>query len=62
MEVNDRVVLVNLIDLVGAVYEKYNPKNTEGTVICIDKRFNPIEVMWDNGIKNSYSEKNLELI
>lgn len=43
-------------------YDKYNPHDLEGTIVSLDGEFSPIIVEWDNKIRNSYVEKNLEVI
>lgn len=43
-------------------YDKYNPCDLEGEVVSLDGECNPIIVLWDNGLRNSYIEKNLEII
>ena len=63
MGVNSRVILKNIADLNCDGYdEKYNPKDVKGTIVSVKGKFNPVIVIWDNGIKNSYNFKNLEKI
>jgi len=50
------------VKCIGFDYDKYNPKDVEGTIISLDGEMNPIIVMWDNGIRNSYIEKNLRVV
>lgn len=38
----------------------YNPIGVEGTVINYNAKYNPIIVLWDNGIRNSYQMSNLK--
>ena len=56
MRVGQRVRCVGFDD------DKYNPKDLEGSIISMEGEFNPIIVLWDNGIKNSYIEKNLRIV
>lgn len=42
--------------------DMYNPRSLIGEVISLDGKYDPIIVMWPNGIRNSYTEKNLEII
>lgn len=42
--------------------DKYNPKDCDGKVVSLDGRFDPIIVEWDNGYRNSYTEKDLEKV
>lgn len=56
MKVGSRVKVIGFAD------DKYNPKDIEGTVISMDGDLNPIIVIWDNGIRNSYVYKNLQLV
>lgn len=55
MKIGDRVLCV------GYPHDKYNPLNIIGTIVSFDGEYNPIIVLWDNGIRNSYTEKNLRL-
>jgi len=51
------------VRLIGTYTEdKYNPKDIEGTIVSITGDYNPILVLWDNGIRNSYVAKSLELV
>lgn len=50
------------VKVVGLPDDKYNPKDLEGTIVSMDGKMNPIIVLWSNGIRNSYVEKNLEII
>lgn len=43
-------------------YDKYNPHDLEGTIVSLDGKYDPIIVEWDNGVRNSYTEKNLEKV
>lgn len=56
MEIGSVVKVVRLED------DKYNPKELEGVIVSLNGRYNPIIVEWSNGIRNSYSEKNLVVI
>lgn len=56
MEIGSVVKVVRLED------DKYNPKELEGVIVSLKGRYNPIIVEWSNGIRNSYSEKNLVVI
>ena len=42
--------------------DMYNPRSLIGEIISLDGKYDPIIVMWPNGIRNSYTEKNLEII
>jgi hypothetical protein len=42
--------------------DQYNPIDVEGTVINFNGKYNPIIVLWDNGIRNSYQMSNLKEI
>lgn len=42
--------------------DMYNPRSLVGNIISLDGNMNPIIVLWINGIRNSYVEKNLEII
>ncbi len=44
------------------VNDKYNPLDMGGTVVSVNGKYSPIIVLWDNGIRNSYIPKNLELL
>lgn len=57
MKVGSRVKVIG-----SFLNDKYNPRDIEGTVVSMEGKYNPIEVLWDNGIKNSYYPKNLELV
>jgi len=46
----------------GFIDDKYNPRGIEGTIVSMDGKMNPIIVLWDNGVRNSYYEKNLVLV
>lgn len=50
------------VKVVGLPDDKYNPKDLEGTIVSLDGKMNPILVVWSNGIRNSYVEKNLEIV
>lgn len=50
------------VKVIGYTNDKYNPHGIEGTVVSMDGKFNPIIVLWDNGIRNSYNFRNLELV
>lgn len=52
----------SVVKVVGLEDDKYNPKELEGVIVSINGRYNPIIVEWSNGIRNSYSEKNLVVI
>lgn len=56
MKIGSKVKVVGLED------DKYNPKGLEGVIISFDGKYDPIIVEWSNGIRNSYSEKNLVVI
>lgn len=56
MKIGSKVKVVGLPD------DKYNPKDLEGEIVSFDGELNPIIVIWSNGIRNSYIEKNLELV
>ena len=56
MKIGSKVKVVGLED------DKYNPKELEGVIVSLKGRYNPIIVKWSNGIRNSYSEKNLVVI
>lgn len=47
---------------VGFENDKYNPTNIEGTIVSLEGEYNPIIVLWDNGIQNSYIENNLRIV
>lgn len=53
---------VRLLGFVSKVPDKYNPKDIEGTIVSLEGEFNKIIVLWDNGLRNSYCEKNLEIV
>lgn len=57
MKVGSRVKVIG-----SFLNDKYNPRDIEGTVVSMEGKYNPIEVLWDNGIKNAYYAKNLELV
>lgn len=59
MKVGSRV---KLLGFVSKKYDKYNPKDIEGTIVNMTAKYNPVEVLWDNGIKNSYQLRNLDLV
>ncbi len=46
----------------GFIDDKYNPKGEVGTIISFEGEMNPIIVLWENGIRNSYQEKNLLIV
>lgn len=52
------------VKITGVEYpeDKYNPRDVEGTIVSVDGKMNPIIVLWDNGIRNSYHYKNLQLV
>lgn len=50
------------VKVVGFADDKYNPRDIEGTIVSMDGDMNPIIVLWDNGIRNSYYPKNLVLV
>jgi hypothetical protein len=52
----------SVVKVVGLEDDKYNPKELEGVIVSLNGRYNPIIVEWSNGIRNSYSEKNLVVI
>ena len=53
----------NRVKVIGAFLDdKYNPIDIEGTIVSVDGKYNPIIVVWDNGVKNSYYPKNLQLV
>lgn len=52
----------SVVKVVGLKDDKYNPKELEGVIVSLNGRYNPIIVEWSNGIRNSYSEKNLVVI
>lgn len=52
----------SVVKVVGLENDKYNPKELEGVIVSFDGEYNPIIVEWSNGIRNSYSEKNLVVI
>lgn len=52
----------SVVKVVGLENDKYNPKELEGVVVSLKGKYNPIIVEWSNGIRNSYSEKNLVVI
>ena len=52
----------SVVKVVGLEDDKYNPKELEGVIVSLKGRYNPIIVKWSNGIRNSYSEKNLVVI
>lgn len=41
-------------------FDRYNPHDLPGKVISNDGKYNPIIVEWSNGIRNSYTENELE--
>ena len=43
-------------------YDRYNPHDLEGTIVSLDGEYSPIIVLWDNGIRNSYTENSLEKV
>lgn len=60
-----RVILDNVKGLYfnnSVKRDHYNPIGVEGTVINFNAKYNPIEVKWDNGIRNSYQMSNLKEI
>ena len=52
----------SVVKVVGLEDDKYNPKELEGVIVSLNGRYNPIIVEWSNGIRNSYSKKNLVVI
>jgi hypothetical protein len=52
----------SVVKVVGLEDDKYNPKELVGVIVSFDGKYNPIIVEWSNGIRNSYSEKNLVVI
>ena len=52
----------SVVKVVGLEDDKYNPKELEGVIVSLNGRYNPTIVEWSNGIRNSYSEKNLVVI
>lgn len=57
-----RVVLDNVKGLYAnnsVKRDENNPIGVEGTVVNFNAKINPIEVLWDNGIRNSYQMSNL---
>lgn len=60
MKIKDVVELISVCDLNSTNGDKYNPYNITGRVVSVTGRYLPIIVLWDNGIKNSYYEKNLK--
>lgn len=42
--------------------DQYNPLGVEGTIVSLDGKYYPIIVKWDNGIRNSYAESQIEKI
>jgi hypothetical protein len=52
----------SVVKVVGLEDDKYNSKELEGVIVSLNGRYNPIIVEWSNGIRNSYSEKNLVVI
>lgn len=57
MKVGQQVKIVN-----HYADDKYNPRNTPGEIISVEGKYNPIIVQWENGIRNSYSSKSLEIL
>lgn len=53
---------VRLLGFVSKIPDKYNPKDIEGTIVSVTGDMNPYIVEWDNGLRNSYCEKNLEIV
>jgi len=60
MRTGQRVTIANLKNLKTDADPIYNPIDMTGTVVNLNGKFNPIEVRWDNGIRNSYYEYNLK--
>lgn len=56
MRVGQRVKCVGFID------DKYNPKDLIGTIISLEGKYNPIIVLWENGLQNSYNIKDLRIV
>ena len=52
----------SLVKVVGLEDDKYNPKELLGVIVSFDGKYDPIIVEWENGYRNSYSEKNLVVI
>lgn len=50
------------VKVVGVPDDRYNPKDIEGKIISFDGKYDPILVEWENGLRNSYVEKNLIVI
>ena len=42
--------------------DMYNPRSLVGNIVSLDGNMKTIIVLWINGIRNSYVEKNLEII
>lgn len=59
LKINQRV---RLLGFVSKIPDKYNPKDIEGTIVSVTGDYNEIIVLWDNGLRNSYKEKNLEIV
>jgi len=62
MITGQRVFLANLKNIDGSYDNIYNPKDITGTIVNINGKFNPIEVIWDNEIRNAYFEYNLKIV
>ncbi len=60
MRKGSRVKIANLKNLSEVYDEIYNPKDIEGTVVNMNGRILPVEVLFDNGIRNAYYEYNLK--
>ena len=60
-----RVILDNVKGLYanGSVKRDHcNPIGVEGTIVDQNGQYNPIIVLWDNGIRNSYQMSNLRVL
>lgn len=53
---------VKLIGYPGKTEDKYNPKDTEGTIVSVTGQFNPYIVECSTGLRNSYIAKYLEIV
>jgi len=62
MRTGTRVKIANLKNLSEVYDDIYNPKDMEGTVVNMNGKYCPIEVRWDNGIRNAYYEYNLKRV
>ena len=60
-----RVILDNVKGLYangGVKRDHCNPIDVEGTIIDYNGKYNPVIVLWDNGIRNSYQMSNLRVL